>query len=364
MPPHRPVSPAHGLTDAYTSMEKKYGFCLLTTTAMASRRSPHSWRFEDLECHIALGGRQAIAGALAWAPHVIVMDISMPECNGIQAARAIREDDATADMAIIAFTALDEREVQRRATDRISTRTAKKGKQPPISCGSSRTWRLDPEDLCGAIHLSGGLLWSTSRKRNQGEPSAECRVDRKERARRNVSLESRGHPLGNHVVVDHVCRGRGHSGGSDDACRRCATAKQHFEEGSPEHTRAQMNQGARTRQAHARALVEKRFGRPDAVRDCVHRCDRARSIVHCLARSDCCGGDSGSCAGRKCASQQTCNFHRLFPIVSTCHARTVLDATISERGPHGLNPAGHATQKPRRKKTAPSRSSSSKHSNG
>ncbi|SAL35031.1 response regulator receiver protein [Caballeronia concitans] len=50
-------------------------------------------------------------------PHVIPMDVSMPECNGIEAARVLRHDPRTSGIAIIAYTALDESEVRRQIKD-------------------------------------------------------------------------------------------------------------------------------------------------------------------------------------------------------------------------------------------------------
>ncbi len=68
---------------------------------------------EGIECRVALGGDEAIATATRWRPHIILMDISMPACNGFQAARALRQDPSTRGIAIIAHTAFDETEVRR-----------------------------------------------------------------------------------------------------------------------------------------------------------------------------------------------------------------------------------------------------------
>ena len=68
---------------------------------------------EQIEARTAFGGRQAIEAAAVWLPHVILMDVSMPECNGIEAACVLRRDTHTCGIAIIAFTALDETEVRR-----------------------------------------------------------------------------------------------------------------------------------------------------------------------------------------------------------------------------------------------------------
>ncbi|RKE24342.1 response regulator receiver domain-containing protein [Paraburkholderia sp. BL23I1N1] len=72
---------------------------------------------EDMECCTACGGREAIAIGIAWVPHLVLMDISMPECRGFEAARALRDDPRTCGIAIIARTMMDETEVREHLTD-------------------------------------------------------------------------------------------------------------------------------------------------------------------------------------------------------------------------------------------------------
>jgi two-component system OmpR family response regulator len=68
---------------------------------------------EDIECTVALSGRDAFASSMLDDPHVILMDISMPECDGYDAARALRRHPRTREIVIVAHTALDEAEVRR-----------------------------------------------------------------------------------------------------------------------------------------------------------------------------------------------------------------------------------------------------------
>jgi len=49
--------------------------------------------------------REAVESAAAFLPDVILMDIQMPEVDGLEAVRRLREDPATRDVVIIAFTA-------------------------------------------------------------------------------------------------------------------------------------------------------------------------------------------------------------------------------------------------------------------
>jgi two-component system, OmpR family, response regulator len=82
------------------------------------------------ECRIALGGAQAIEFGATWLPHIIVMDISMPEINGFEATLALRRDLRTNNIIILAFTALDESEVLRHLTHLMFDGYCQKGQSP------------------------------------------------------------------------------------------------------------------------------------------------------------------------------------------------------------------------------------------
>jgi len=86
--------------------------------------------FGKMDCRTAFGGLQAISVGVAWRPHVILMDISMPDCNGFEAALALRHDPRTCEITIIAFTALDETEVLRHLTDHEFDGYFQKGQSP------------------------------------------------------------------------------------------------------------------------------------------------------------------------------------------------------------------------------------------
>ena len=60
---------------------------------------------EDIECTVAFGGKEAVVSAMTCDPHVVLMDISMPECNGYEAARTLRHHPKTRDVVIVAHTA-------------------------------------------------------------------------------------------------------------------------------------------------------------------------------------------------------------------------------------------------------------------
>jgi two-component system OmpR family response regulator len=86
---------------------------------------------EDMACRIAFGGLEAIKIGTDWAPHVILMDISMPECNGYEATFALRQDRRTSGTVILAFTALnDDSELRAHLDDHSFDGYCQKG-QPP-----------------------------------------------------------------------------------------------------------------------------------------------------------------------------------------------------------------------------------------
>ena len=56
---------------------------------------------------VAVNGRQAVDVALAQAPDLILMDIMMPELDGFEATRELRQHARTAQTPIIAVTAME-----------------------------------------------------------------------------------------------------------------------------------------------------------------------------------------------------------------------------------------------------------------
>jgi len=54
---------------------------------------------------IAVDGREGIAKARDERPEIILMDISLPEVDGWEATRQLREDVSTASIPVIALTA-------------------------------------------------------------------------------------------------------------------------------------------------------------------------------------------------------------------------------------------------------------------
>ena len=85
---------------------------------------------EGMECEAAFGGHAAVSVATEFRPHVIIMDISMPDCDGHQAALALRGDARTKEVAIVAFTAFDESELRQHVVDHEFDAYYQKGQAP------------------------------------------------------------------------------------------------------------------------------------------------------------------------------------------------------------------------------------------
>jgi two-component system, cell cycle response regulator DivK len=56
---------------------------------------------------VAVDGRQAVEIALSELPDLVLMDIMMPEMDGFEATRALRSNERTASLPIIAVTAME-----------------------------------------------------------------------------------------------------------------------------------------------------------------------------------------------------------------------------------------------------------------
>lgn len=57
------------------------------------------------EVIVARDGAEGVARALAEAPDVVLMDLSLPEVDGWEATRRLRREDATRELPVIALTA-------------------------------------------------------------------------------------------------------------------------------------------------------------------------------------------------------------------------------------------------------------------
>jgi len=64
-----------------------------------------------LDVRIAIDGKQALAFAEEFRPHIVLCDLMLPDLSGIQLATAIRANPSTKNVVFALYTALSEGEV-------------------------------------------------------------------------------------------------------------------------------------------------------------------------------------------------------------------------------------------------------------
>jgi CheY-like chemotaxis protein len=69
----------------------------------------------DFDLHEAADGQQALRVAAQEEPTLVFLDVDMPELNGIEACRALRQHPATSQATIVMLTAALGDEVERQA---------------------------------------------------------------------------------------------------------------------------------------------------------------------------------------------------------------------------------------------------------
>lgn len=60
---------------------------------------------DDLSVKSCASGPDALCAAAEWSPDIIVMDVMMPNMDGPQTLRRLRDDDRTADIPVVFMTA-------------------------------------------------------------------------------------------------------------------------------------------------------------------------------------------------------------------------------------------------------------------
>lgn len=81
---------------------------LVKTLAAIFRRSGHT-------VLTALDGESGLACARAGDPDLIILDVMMPEMDGLEVCRLLRNDPHTSGIPVLMFTALDEPNMRARA---------------------------------------------------------------------------------------------------------------------------------------------------------------------------------------------------------------------------------------------------------
>ncbi|MBD0275941.1 MAG: response regulator, partial [Acetobacteraceae bacterium] len=64
---------------------------------------------EFFEVGLAASGAEALSMAARWSPDVILLDVMMPEMDGYETCRALKDNPATAHIPVVMVTALIDR---------------------------------------------------------------------------------------------------------------------------------------------------------------------------------------------------------------------------------------------------------------
>ena len=86
--------------------------------------------YKEMKMRPAIGEAEAMTLARHWMPDLIVVGISIPECNGFDASLTRRTDPGTRDIANGAFMTFDAYEVRRHLVDHEFDGYCKIGSRP------------------------------------------------------------------------------------------------------------------------------------------------------------------------------------------------------------------------------------------
>lgn len=91
---------------------------ILVVEDYADSRSMLVYLLESLGYEIteAANGTQALEKAVSDQPHLIIMDLALPEMTGVDAAKALKENPTTAHIPIVAYSALTSRQWREKAS--------------------------------------------------------------------------------------------------------------------------------------------------------------------------------------------------------------------------------------------------------
>jgi CheY-like chemotaxis protein len=92
---------------------------ILVVEDYADSRSMLVYLLQSLGYEIteAASGTQALERAVSDKPHLILMDVALPEMTGVDAAKALKQNPTTAHIPIIAYSALSSRQWREKALD-------------------------------------------------------------------------------------------------------------------------------------------------------------------------------------------------------------------------------------------------------
>ncbi len=64
-------------------------------------------RYEDFAVEQAANGQQALKGAEDFRPHIIILDVMLPDLDGFEAIRLLRDNALTREIPVVILSALE-----------------------------------------------------------------------------------------------------------------------------------------------------------------------------------------------------------------------------------------------------------------
>lgn len=85
---------------------KKYKVLIIEDEDLVARMYQKSLEFDDFEVEVAIGGNEGYAAIKQSKPDLILLDIMMPEPNGMDVLEKIKKDPETKNIPVIMLTNL------------------------------------------------------------------------------------------------------------------------------------------------------------------------------------------------------------------------------------------------------------------
>jgi CheY-like chemotaxis protein len=86
--------------------EKKFKVLIIEDEDLVARMYQKSLEFDDFDVEVAIGGKEGITSIKEHKPDLVLLDIMMPEPDGMEVLEKIKEDPETKNIPIIMLTNL------------------------------------------------------------------------------------------------------------------------------------------------------------------------------------------------------------------------------------------------------------------
>jgi DNA-binding response OmpR family regulator len=117
MPPMVPAPPGLWNTRPFEGVTPPIALLIVDDDRAGAEALAAALATEGFRTIVADGGCAAFRTPPAWTPHVVILDMQMPDSDGFAVASAMRGSGRFANVPIIAYTSLNETEVIERGRE-------------------------------------------------------------------------------------------------------------------------------------------------------------------------------------------------------------------------------------------------------